>query len=231
LINGEPWKRFCERHGLEHHVRSIEVTHGLNGYHPHLHVLLFLEVKLTEEQQAEAIAWLQERWARCVGRVLGAEFVPNEHGVDLREAKRSDYLAKFSLELTDPGTKKGRGKNRTPLQIAVSAASRKSDADARLWVSYCEGMRGAKMLTWSRGLRDFVGLGAERADKEALDAEEAQLAEPVAILTSGAWDAVRHKRGLACSILESAELVPNPTEAAKEIAVLVRREQRPRAPP
>jgi len=115
LINGKPWKSFCRKYGLQHHVRSIEVTHGAHGWHPHLHVLFFLEAKLTDDEQAGASAWLQHRWATCVRRALGADFVPNEHGADLRESKRADYLAKFSLELTDPGTKRARGKNRTPL--------------------------------------------------------------------------------------------------------------------
>ena len=43
LIQGAPWKRFCEATGLEHHVRGAEPTHGVNGWHPHLHVLLFFK--------------------------------------------------------------------------------------------------------------------------------------------------------------------------------------------
>jgi hypothetical protein len=222
LINGQPWKRFCSKFGLQHHVRSIEVTHGAHGWHPHLHVLFFLEVKLTEDEQTEASAWLQERWARCVRRALGADFVPNEHGVDLRESKRADYLAKFSLELTDPGTKRARGKNRTPLQIAASAATGKRQADETLWVAYCSGMRGAKMLTWSRGLREAVDLNLEHTDQEVVDAEEQQPAEAVAVIASWAWDAIRHHRGLPCAILEAAELAANQTAGFEAIQDLIR---------
>jgi hypothetical protein len=222
LINGKPWKRFCSKFGLQHHVRSIEVTHGAHGWHPHLHVLFFLEVKLTEDEQAEASAWLQERWARCVRRALGGDFVPNEHGVDLRESKRADYLAKFSLELTDPGTKRARGKNRTPLQIAASAATGKRQPDETLWVAYCSGMRGAKMLTWSRGLREAVDLDQEQSDQEVVDSKEQQPAEPVAVIASWAWDAIRHHRGMACAILEAAELAANQTEGFEAIQDLIR---------
>jgi hypothetical protein len=42
------------------------------------------------------------------------------------------------------------------------------------------------MLTWSRGLREFVGLDEELTDQEVAEADEAQPAEPVAIITSGA---------------------------------------------
>ena len=92
-------------------------------------------------------------------------------------------------------------------------------------------MRGAKMLTWSSGLREFVGLDAERTDQEVVDAEEPQPAETVAIITSGGWDVVRNKRGAACAILDAAELAPNATEAHKAIQALIRRAVRSRVPP
>jgi hypothetical protein len=223
LINGNPWKRFSREFGLLHHVRSIEVTHGANGWHPHLHILFFLDGKLTEAELTDASAQLEARWASCVRAALGREFVPNEHGVDLRKCKKADYLAKLSFELSDPGTKKGRGKNRTPLQIAASAASGKCEADDALWMKYCEGMRGAKMLTWSRGLREFVGLDQECTDEAAADTEEGEPSETVTVIAGEAWDAARHKPGVACAILDTAELVPNPTEAADAIGALVHR--------
>jgi hypothetical protein len=222
LINGEPWKRFCTKFGLEHHVRSLEVTHGAHGWHPHLHVLFFLEVKLTEDEQARASAWLQNRWAKSVGRELGGDFVPNAHGVDLRESKRADYLAKFSFELTDPGTKRARGKNRTPLQIAASAATGKNQDDEALWFAYCSGMRGAQMLRWSKNLREAVDLGEEPTDQAVVDSEEQQPAEPVAIIASWVWDAIRHRPGMACAILEAAELAASQAEGFAAIQDLIR---------
>lgn len=231
LIRGRPWKRFCEEYEVQHHVRSMEVTHGEHGWHPHLHVLFFLEARLPEDEVIEATAWLRRRWAECVRRVLGGEFVPNEHGVDLRESRRADYLTKFSLELTDPGTKRGRGKNRTPLQIAVSAASGKHEADAVLWASYCAGMRGAKMLTWSRGLREAVALDEEQLDATLVEADETADAEPIATLTSLAWSSVRGRRGLACAILEAAELAATQADAVARIQALVWGTAPPEVPP
>jgi hypothetical protein len=231
LINGNPWKRFCEQYGVQHHVRSMEVTHGQHGWHPHLHVLFFLHRKLAPDALSKATLWLHLRWAQCVRRALGSDFVPNEHGVDLRESKRADYLAKFSFELTDPGTKRGRGKNRTPLQIAESAATGKHEADGLLWRAYCEGMRGAKMLTWSRGLREEVGLDEELPDSELAETEEEQPAEPIATITSGAWLSVRGRRGLACAILEAAEMAASQTDGAKAIQALIWGATPSRVPP
>jgi hypothetical protein len=221
VIRGAPWKRFCKKYGLEHQVRALEVTHGAHGWHPHLHALLFLETPLSKEELAEAIAWLQARWAQAVRSTLGADFVPNQHGVDLRASKKADYLAKFSFELVDPGTKRGRGKNRTPFQIAASAASGKSVADEALWVTYCNGMRGAKMLTWSRGLRAAVGLDQEKADQEVVENDEQEDAESVAVIPGSIWDGLRDRRGVPCAILEAAELAVTQTQGYEAIEALI----------
>ena len=227
LIRGQPWIRFRLKYGIEHHVRAVEVTHGAYGWHPHLHALLFLEIPLSPEEQVAAAEWLQERWRNCVRRELGGEYVPNEHGVDLRASRRADYLAKFSFELVDPGSKKGRGKNRTPLQIASSAASGTSTDDEVLWVAYCAGMRGAKMLTWSKGLRTAVDLDLEQSDDEIVEGEEREEAEIVAVISGPAWDSVRGRRSLPCAILETAELVPNQAEGHSAIQNLIRARGRP----
>jgi hypothetical protein len=165
-------------------------------------------------------------------RGLGDDFVPNEHGVDLREAKRADYLAKFSFELVDPGTKRGRGRNRTPLQIAASAASGKNPSDVALWVEYCAGMRGAKMLTWSRGLRAIVTLDPERSDKEVANEEELHEGETVAVIDGTAWDRVRDRWGTPCAILEAAELAAGRPAIFETIEALVHgRNELSRQPP
>lgn len=45
MINGAPWKRFSRTHGIRHFIKSQEVTLGWdNGWHAHLHVLLFVDL-------------------------------------------------------------------------------------------------------------------------------------------------------------------------------------------
>ena len=231
LIRGAPWERFCSKYGLDHHVRALEVTHGhRHGWHPHIHALLFLQTPLSAAELAEATAWLQDRWRNCVRRELGSDFVPNDHGVDLRESKCADYLAKFSFELVDPGTKRGRGENRTPLQIAASAAEGRNSDDEALWVAYCAGMRGAKMLTWSKGLRAAVELDVEKDDKEIVEGEEQKEAEIVAVISGPAWDGARDRRGVPCAILEAAELATGQVQGFAAIENLIRVRGKPRRP-
>ena len=189
--------------------------------------MLFLQTPLSAAELEAATSWLQERWRNCVRRALGSDFVPNEHGVDLRASKRADYLAKFSFELVDPGTKRGRGKNRTPFQIASSAATGRSLDDEALWVAYCSGMRGAKMLTWSKGLRTAVELDVEKSDEDVVDGEEQQEAEIVAVISGIAWDGARNQPGLPCAILEAAELATRQAQGYEAIENLIRVRGRP----
>jgi hypothetical protein len=191
--------------------------------------LFFFQKELSEEQLREATLRLTARWAVCVRNELGADFAPNEHGVDLQPSHRSDYLIKSVWELVEPGSKRGRGKNRTPLQIAASAANARKPTDVSLWVSYCDGMRGAKMLTWSRGLRAALGISAEKSDQVVVEGEEQPEAETVVVIDGYAWDRIRDRRGLACAILEVAELAVGQKAGFDAVLELARARGRPQS--
>ena len=224
FINGAPWKLFRERVGFVGFIRALEVTHGGNGWHPHLHVVLLVQ---DGAALAAELAWLSERWQACVVRELGAAAEPDAaHGVDLRPCYRADYLAKLGLEVTAPSGKGGRGGNRTPWQIAADLCALPHAHDARsaeeiaddraqdayLWTTWCEDMRGARMLTWSRGLRETAGLGKEVADEDLVEGEGPN-DRTVAMVPAAVWDRVRKVSGLAAQVLAVAE-----TEGAVGVA-------------
>jgi hypothetical protein len=49
--------RFKARYGLRHFIRAME-THGSNGWHPRLHIQVFLDAALESNQLAVVRAWL-----------------------------------------------------------------------------------------------------------------------------------------------------------------------------
>jgi hypothetical protein len=207
LTRGEAWKRFKALYGVCHSIRALEVTHGANGWHPHLHVQLFLERRLSEKELADAVGWLRERWATCVGRELGAEHVPNEiHGVDLRPSRRGDYGFKMALEMAETGSKRARRGHRTPWQIAADYAAQGDVADACLWRNYCAGMRGAQMHHWSKGLREAVSAVPGKTEREIVDGEQDSKDEPVAVLEASAWSLIASSgTATVLATLEAAE--------------------------
>ena len=194
FTRGVPWERFRERVGLVGYVRAVEVTHGGNGWHPHLHVVLLVR---DGEALARELDWLRERWQACVVRELGAAAEPDAlHGVDLRARHRADYLTKLGLEATAPGAKGARGENRTPWEIAADLVENahgeeQREEDRHLWRTWCEDMRGAKMLTWSRGLRAAAGLDEdEKSDEDIVQGERGR--------TTARLPASRARRGTSC---------------------------------
>jgi len=75
-------------HKLEGSIRAMEVTHGPNGWHPHLHVLCImgepLKLAWFQGDEGPRAVWdcpdraeLVALWQQCVGSVLGPEHVPS----------------------------------------------------------------------------------------------------------------------------------------------------------
>lgn len=169
LLAGRAWKDFQRDYAITGHVRSLEVTHGPNGWHPHIHSLFLSSRRWTDDELAAALEKLYARWTSCVERAGMVALPSRERGVDIRRMEgptRGNYIAKMGLavELTRSQVKQGRGEGyRTPWQILADAA--RGDALAmKLWVEYCEGMKGRKALTWSRGLRDTYSQQIKEAE-------------------------------------------------------------------
>ena len=225
MQQGAPWRRFRERVDLVGTVRALEVTHGPNGWHPHLHLLVLVgdPAQLAREQE-----WLSIRWRGCVARALGESNLPDlEHGCVVTPCHESSYLAKLGLELAG-GAKDGREGHRTPWQIASDAVN--SAADRVLWQSYCGGIFGARMLTWSKGLRDAAGIDAEQTDEELAAAEDPAAAR-VCFIPGTVWDALRVTPGVLVAMLEAAEHGGAPAVQRLIARVLVARRAAPAAAP
>jgi hypothetical protein len=52
VIRGRRWRRLCDELGIKGTIRSLEITCGSHGWHPHLHVLLFIGGELDAVQLA-----------------------------------------------------------------------------------------------------------------------------------------------------------------------------------
>jgi hypothetical protein len=205
LLAGKGWETRRRQLGIEW-IRKLEVTQGANGWHPHLHVVLLC----TRELPADFGAWLSERWQRCVERALGADFVPDdEHGVDLQvchgERELARYLVKLGLELLSPTSKRGRSANRTPLQILADFAHSGDLLDLRLYRRYATAMKGARQLTWSKGLKARYAIN-DLTNEEMLEAEDRN-AKTIhhALISAREWVVVRDIPGAKATLLEIAK--------------------------
>jgi hypothetical protein len=169
IRRGRPWRDLKAAHGITHDIRALEVTHGYNGWHPHVHLLLFV----TSEPGvplARAIApvraYFAREWARWV-REHGYGEVHPVHGVDVRaaEAAAADYVGKvqsghwhIGRELAAPHSKAAAPAHRTFFEITADAREHRRPADVALVREWAECSAGRQMITMSKGLRDWAGL-------------------------------------------------------------------------
>lgn len=188
-VNGA-WKRVQQGRGFRARrerlgiasVRALEITYGRNGWHPHLHLLLFVD-QGDDDALADLGGYLEAAWADAV-EAVGLRR-PNEHGTRVQpvalggEKTLARYLSKVQdgygeswsvgAELARGDLKRGRRTGvLTPFDLADQAAGGSRLAH-RLWREYEEATHGRRCLTWSTGLRDRYAL-AEVDDAALVEA-------------------------------------------------------------
>lgn len=207
VCSGRGWVEWKKRLGYVGAVRSAEATVGVNGWHPHLHVLLFTAAPLAAAECAAFEEWVYGRWAKKI-QAFGYRQPSRERGVVLTESHQDDYVAKLGLadEVASGAFKKGREGRRSPLAVLHDYFKHGRVVDLFLWQEWCDGMRGARQLTWSKGLRERYQTERELTDREVVKAEESGPAEVVAVIDPEMWDAGVSKRpDLQARILNAAE--------------------------
>lgn len=205
-IAGAPWLRIRGAFGIWGYVRALEVTVGPNGWHPHLHVLLFLDRKLEDDDDRERLrAEISARWAKKVSAVLGEKATPrlDKVGCDLRVSTTADYLSKMGLEVAAQLSKRGKGENRTPWELLAQTTTQDVGAyhAGWHWRHYVAGMHGARLLTWSRHLRELLALPPDVDDE---DLAEPKTTRTIVVLPASTWDFIV-RAGLVLQLLEASE--------------------------
>lgn len=177
---GKAWMQAKERAGFIGFIRSLEVTRGDNGWHPHLHILFLFD--RDDPESAKAFGdWLIAQWIKKVAVVQGREGGATEAGFDFVKARTvaeaGDYVAKWGVawELTAADRKEGRG-GRTPWEILADYERDGDIRDADLFQEYARAFKGARQLQWSHKLKDVL-LGISE-DEDASDAELAAREDP-----------------------------------------------------
>lgn len=206
-----------EAAGVVGFVRAVEITHGDNGWHPHLHVLALTEQPLTAEQWLVLEAAISQAWRKAVVR-QGFREPSADHGVRWQPVQgvgAGSALAKYLTKVQDDGgdrsigqemtrgdLKQGRKKSVSVFEI-LDGAARGEDRWLRLWWEYEQATRGHRVLTWSAGLRKRLGaLPDERTDEELAAADAAGVV--VAELSDEEWRDVV-KFGAEARVLDAAE--------------------------
>lgn len=207
VCSGRSWLRWKDTIGYVGTVRSAEATVGPNGWHPHLHVLLFTKAPIPPAMAALFESYVYERWAKKI-QAAGYRRPSLEHGVRLTESHDDDYIAKLGLadEVASGAFKQGREGRRSPLAVLADYAAFKRDRDLLLWYEWCNSMRGARQMTWSKGLRERYATERELSDQEIVAREESGPAKVLWVIPPEHWDeGIAKQPAIQTRILEAAE--------------------------
>lgn len=166
--------------GVKFKIKSLEVTYGQNGWHPHNHILLLSTKYLGISAFCEAEKELSELWIKaCVRSGLDAPSM--KYGLDLRDGSYAEkYISKWGLEheMTKGHIKKGRNGGYTPfdlLQLSISEEKVHAREASKLWQEFGISSKRKRQLEWSRGAKDYLGLKdvddqdiVDQTDKESI---------------------------------------------------------------
>jgi hypothetical protein len=165
MRSGRDGKAFNDRYDVLGSVRCIEVRHGKNGWHPHIHVVLAYcgvgdptnDLMALYESRAKGFG------LKSVG--INVELVSS--------LNIADYITKYGVglasEITSSNTKTGQ--SRSPWDLLED--SKNGDAAAtELYLEYTESMHGQRQLYYSPGLKKLMGITKESTDEEIAEKDE-----------------------------------------------------------
>lgn len=179
--SGSSWIRDRKDFGIDYWFRVQEEKYSdEHGWHIHVHFLVFAhKLDGVQGRPDELLGSMFRRWrAGALSRGLKAPLIRAQDMHEVTEgdaAELASYFAKqttdygaedaedMSWELSSPSTKTRGGI--APAEILVQAM-RHPEPHTReqrriLWHEYEQGMVGRRVIAWSRGLRDDLGLGPE----------------------------------------------------------------------
>jgi len=210
------WKKMRADLWIDGLIRTVEVTHGENGWHVHLHVILLLKKVPGDRRARRASVRVFAEWAKVLQAVGFDAFDAAQnfkvmHDLEATINELGEYVAKaqyggdkargLALEVTRSDIKGAEKGGRPPFEILRNILEnldgdtgeiRTVDGDGlvtdlALWHEWVLGSKGRRQHFWQAGLRDRLALEAVLTDDEAAAVEVGSVDDAVAQVTSSAY--------------------------------------------
>jgi hypothetical protein len=185
-------------------ARAVEVTRGMHGWHPHVHLLLVLRGEPLDREHALGasgrwVGWerdmLAERWMRAVSRgPAGHNWTPSWlDGIHVSAPSNvsretcweiaARYVTKAGLEVS------GQGKAASPTSVwrIAERAAAGSDQDRARWRELSQATRGKHAIHLDARMRAACEAVASEQREDAASSERARVRVPVQLRAALAW--------------------------------------------
>ncbi len=192
---------------LAGYVRTLEVTYGRNGFHPHYHILVFVEPRYFQGVRCHTdksiIDYVFTRAWRRACRLSGLPEPTDEHGVTVEDGSRAaEYVTKWGLEdeMTKTISKQGKRHGLTPWGLLRAILDDDNSVIDPLRAEsifrvYAEAFKNQRQLFWSVGLRKrLLPQNVELSDKELVDQEQDVTSDLMSGITDAQWKLIRRYR-------------------------------------
>jgi len=198
LRSGNVWNKRKTKIGFKGLIRSLELTYGDNGWHPHTHEIWIVNKDCDVAALKEKIL---SRWAFICEKVgLLTENKKSDfliRAVDVKDnASNSDYLAKqdsskyywgADREIAKGSAKHSKGLH--PFEFLHHHSEKLSRKKCeKLFIEYSNSMKGKRQILWSPGLKEWAGI-TEKTDEE-IAKEKDNISELICLLTLNEWKIV-----------------------------------------
>lgn len=215
----------AEEMGIVGSIRSVEITRGKSGWHPHIHALFFIDRKLTDTELIRFEDRIFEHW-RASLVAHDPLFEPTrQRGIDFQKIDQDgDVIAKYlskiqeeaikpaavSLEMARADLKKSKN-SLTPFELLDDPKN------AALWIEFFKATKGRRIIEWSRGLKSLFLIG-DKSDDDIMD--DTVASETVWVTSKKAYEMLRDSGNLHLALI-----------AAESGSIAVLRMILPGAPP
>lgn len=98
MVSGKAWQMDKANFGVDFYIVAHDTTVGVNGWHPHLHVLLFGGRELNDLEVMALGDRLHARWSRAVVK-RGHRPPSREHGTQLERARTRRDVTRYIAQV------------------------------------------------------------------------------------------------------------------------------------
>ena len=206
VTTGRSWALAQKRCGVTGWVRVWEVTHGSNGWHVHVHVVLVLDGATTPDSFNEVASGMFQRWSHGLqASGLRAPLVQGQEwhlvGGERAGEDLAGYIASatksgadsmgFELTHSMPGRARSGLKTRPPFELLADLVETGEKRALQLWHEWETVSHGKRQIGWSKGLRDLLRVGVEASDEEVAAEELGSAADDLVVIEADGWKAMR----------------------------------------
>lgn len=189
LKTGDFWTRLKKEFGIIAYITAYEITYGENGWHPHVHMVIYFDGAPDLEDLNQKLVG---RWKHVVEKV--GRYASKDHGLKITKTdaeQGADYVTKFRSNLAYEMTGQY-NKGKTFWEL-VQQGKRK------LVLEYASATYRLKTLTWSHHAKKVLDI------KENDIQDDEQDLEVLAVIPNKVWNVIR-SHALQGFVLELAEI-------------------------